>query len=162
MTTIPVVTPKAIDEQINAGEQVLLLDTRTEENRLAFPLETRKPLSQVHLPYRKMVAALRFGSITLPPPERAGRIVAFFDRGHTSAEAASVLCAAGRDGGYVVGVVAAGVLADLFGVPVAVAVIGAVTFVSGMVATTMRETRVRGEPAGVTPANDPARAAAPR
>lgn len=49
-----------------------------------------------------------------------------------------------RDGGYVVGALAAGVLADASDVPLAIGVIGAVTFVSGVVvATVMRETLAR-------------------
>ncbi len=46
-----------------------------------------------------------------------------------------------RDGGYAVGVLAAGLLADAFNIPVAIAAIGGLTFVSGLVvAAVMRET----------------------
>lgn len=38
-----------------------------------------------------------------------------------------------RDGGYVVGAIAAGVLADLFGIPTAIGAIGALTLASGVV-----------------------------
>jgi len=47
-----------------------------------------------------------------------------------------------RDGGYAVGALAAGLLADAFNIPVAIAVIGALTFLSGtVVAVLMYETR---------------------
>jgi MFS family permease len=46
-----------------------------------------------------------------------------------------------RDAGYAIGALAAGLLADAFGSPTAIAAIGALTFVSGViVATVMRET----------------------
>jgi MFS family permease len=38
-----------------------------------------------------------------------------------------------RDGGYALGAVLSGVLADLFGLEVAIAAIGAVTFLSGVI-----------------------------
>jgi hypothetical protein len=46
-----------------------------------------------------------------------------------------------RDSGYAIGALLAGVLADLFGVPWAIGVIGGVTFLSGVVVYgVMRET----------------------
>lgn len=46
-----------------------------------------------------------------------------------------------RDGGYAVGALAAGLLADAFNIPVAMAAIGGLTFLSGLVvAAVMRET----------------------
>ena len=46
-----------------------------------------------------------------------------------------------RDGGYAVGALAAGLLADAFNIPVAIAAIGCLTFLSGLVvAAVMRET----------------------
>jgi len=49
-----------------------------------------------------------------------------------------------RDGGYAVGALASGILADALGMEVAIAAIGALTFLSGIiVATTMRETLPR-------------------
>jgi MFS family permease len=46
-----------------------------------------------------------------------------------------------RDSGYAIGALLAGVLADLFGISWAIGVIGAVTFLSGVVASgVMRET----------------------
>jgi MFS family permease len=46
-----------------------------------------------------------------------------------------------RDGGYAVGALAAGLLADAFNIPVAIAAIGGVTFLSGtIVAAVMYET----------------------
>jgi MFS family permease len=46
-----------------------------------------------------------------------------------------------RDGGYAVGAILAGWLADAFNIPIAIAVIGGLTFLSGvMVATVMYET----------------------
>ncbi len=46
-----------------------------------------------------------------------------------------------RDGGYAVGALAAGLLADAFNIPVAIAAIGGLTFLSGLVvAAVMRET----------------------
>lgn len=46
-----------------------------------------------------------------------------------------------RDGGYAVGAIAAGLLADRFGIPLAVAAVGALTFLSGVVvAAVMKET----------------------
>ncbi|HKZ69067.1 MAG TPA: MFS transporter, partial [Anaerolineales bacterium] len=46
-----------------------------------------------------------------------------------------------RDGGYAVGALASGLLADLFGIPTAIAAVGAVTFLSGIiVAGVMYET----------------------
>jgi len=46
-----------------------------------------------------------------------------------------------RDGGYAVGALAAGLLADAFNIPTAIAAIGALTFLSGvMVAGVMYET----------------------
>jgi predicted MFS family arabinose efflux permease len=38
-----------------------------------------------------------------------------------------------RDGGYAVGALASGLLADLFGIPTAIATVGALTFLSGMI-----------------------------
>ena len=47
-----------------------------------------------------------------------------------------------RDGGYAVGALIAGTLADLFGVPWAIGTVGALTLLSGLiVATVMYETR---------------------
>ena len=46
-----------------------------------------------------------------------------------------------RDLGYAIGAVLAGITADLFGLPVAVALVAALTFASGViVAVRMRET----------------------
>ena len=46
-----------------------------------------------------------------------------------------------RDGGYAVGAILAGLLADAFSIPVAIAVIGGLTFLSGViVASVMYET----------------------
>ncbi len=46
-----------------------------------------------------------------------------------------------RDGGYAVGALASGILADALGMEVAIGAIGGLTFLSGIiVATTMRET----------------------
>ena len=95
MEPVPLVTPRALDELLAAGEDVLLLDTRTETARRDFPLETRTPATQVHLPYRRLLVEAEVGMPTLPPPERAGRVVAFCERGNTSAEAVRVLRAAG-------------------------------------------------------------------
>lgn len=50
-----------------------------------------------------------------------------------------------RDGGYAVGALSAGLLADAFGLPVAIAVVGGLTLLSGVVAATvMVETHKRG------------------
>ena len=49
-----------------------------------------------------------------------------------------------RDSGYAVGALLAGILADLFGIPWAIGVVGALTLLSGIVvATMMRETLTR-------------------
>jgi MFS family permease len=49
-----------------------------------------------------------------------------------------------RDSGYAIGALLSGVLADLFGIPWAIGVVGALTFFSGiMVAAMMRETLIR-------------------
>ena len=49
-----------------------------------------------------------------------------------------------RDGGYAVGALTAGVLSDAFGIPAAIAAIGALTFLSGVVvAAVMYETLPR-------------------
>jgi MFS family permease len=49
-----------------------------------------------------------------------------------------------RDGGYAVGAMLAGALADLFGIRWAIGVVGGLTFLSGsVVATVMYETRIR-------------------
>ena len=46
-----------------------------------------------------------------------------------------------RDGGYAIGAILAGLLADAFNIPIAIAVIGGLTFLSGViVASVMYET----------------------
>jgi MFS family permease len=52
-----------------------------------------------------------------------------------------------RDGGYAVGALLAGLLADRLGIPVAIAAVGGLTLLSGLiVAAVMRETRWRSDP----------------
>jgi MFS family permease len=57
-----------------------------------------------------------------------------------------------RDGGYAVGALLSGLLADAFGIPLAIAAIGGLTFLSGMVvAGVMYETLPRRQSASPTP-----------
>ena len=81
--------------------------------------------------YAVMLAAVAIGLVAAAPG-------AMFDLGVLGQAALAALLAVGvyrlwRDGGYAVGALLAGVLADLAGVPFAVAAVAAVTFASGVI-----------------------------
>jgi MFS family permease len=96
------------------------------------------PLTHAFVPWATAMVLLGLGTALVYPTFLA----AVSDVAHPSWRASAVgVYRLWRDSGYAVGVLLAGLLADLFGVPWAIAGIAALTFASGVVVLIrMRET----------------------
>jgi glyoxylase-like metal-dependent hydrolase (beta-lactamase superfamily II) len=94
---LPSVSPAALREKIEAGERLLLLDTRDGDTHRSFPFEATGPVRLLNLPYDEFLGDVERGLIALPAPAEAGRVVTFCYRGGTSVAVARALRRAGYD-----------------------------------------------------------------
>lgn len=95
MTDIPTVTPDALAQRLDAGESVLILDTRSAGAHASFPFDATRPVRMQNLPADLFMHDVAAGVAALPPREQAGPIVAFCSRGNSSKAVVRALLEAG-------------------------------------------------------------------
>lgn len=92
MTTTPAIDIAALLRSLDAGDALLLLDVRNDDEFTAWRIESRRPLPTIHIPYFDFIEDAAAALARVP---RGRPVVTLCAKGASSAMVAEMLCDAG-------------------------------------------------------------------